>query len=276
MKNYLACTSSKAILKTRLGNNISLQTLDYGQSVVRNGVRITFYPAGHILGSAQVLVEYQGERWVVSGDYKVTPDPTCAPFEPVKCHVFITESTFGLPLYQWQDDNDILADIRQWWSDCQATGRTAVLFGYSLGKTQRILAELSTEQGPILVHPAVQNINEAYRATGIRLPETSVQPEVSMELGKALLISPPGGKLWLGTAVREYTTGFASGWMALHKVARKSGYDHTFALSDHADWKGLLWAIQETGAQKVFVTHGFSQALVSYLNDNAIAEAEVW
>jgi putative mRNA 3-end processing factor len=276
MRYYLTCTANERVLKARLGQHIRLGSLDYGQTVVRNGVRLTFYPAGHILGSAQVLVEYQGERWVVSGDYKVTPDPTCTAFEPVQCHVFITESTFGLPLYQWQADTRVLAQIRRWWAECQEAGRTAVLFGYSLGKTQRILADLSTEQGPILVHPAVEAMNEAYRSTGIWLPDTTVQPTDTTDLNKALLVSPPGGKLWLGTAVRDYTTGFASGWMALHKAARKSGYDHTFALSDHADWKGLLWAIQQTGAEKVFVTHGFSQPLVSYLNDNGIAEAAVW
>src|ERR1043165_4577416 len=169
-RNYLAAESGRLVLQTRLGPEAKIEGLAEGTPVVRNGVRISLHPAGHVLGSVQVRVEYRGEVWVVSGDYKVEPDRTCVPFEPVKCHTFITESTFGLPIYRWRPQTEIFADINSWWRQNQSSERTSVIFAYSLGKAQRVLANVDAGIGPVFVHGAVARILSAYMATGVNLP----------------------------------------------------------------------------------------------------------
>jgi putative mRNA 3-end processing factor len=270
--HYLAAAPAEGVLRTRLGE-VDLQTLPYGERIVHHGVTLSLHPAGHVLGSAQVRLEHGGQVWVASGDYKVAPDPTCAPFEPVHCDVFITESTFGLPIYRWCPDAEIFADINAWWARNASHGRASVLCCYSFGKAQRVLSGVDPSIGPIIVHGAVRPLNEAYRAAGVALPDTLMVTEVKdkADLRRCLVVCPPGAAAspWLrrfGAA----QTAFASGWMQVRGNRRRGGYDRGFVLSDHADWPGLLEAIAGTGAQRVIVTHGSSNVLVRYLGERGL------
>jgi putative mRNA 3-end processing factor len=274
--HYLAAAPAEGVLRTRLGE-INLQLLPYGERIVQNGVTVSLHPAGHVLGSAQVRLEHGGQVWVASGDYKVAPDRTCAPFEPVKCDVFITESTFGLPIYRWRDDEEIFADINAWWASNADKGQASVLACYSFGKAQRILSGLDASIGSIVVHGAVEPLNRAYREAGVALPATRLVTEVDdkADLRRAMVLCPPSAvaSTWL-RRFGDTSTAFASGWMQLRGARRRGGYDRGFVLSDHADWPGLMSAIGATGAQRVIVTHGSIPVMVRYLTEQGLqAEA---
>jgi putative mRNA 3-end processing factor len=275
--HYLATEASEGVLRARLGD-IALQTLAYGERIVHHGVTLSLHPAGHVLGSAQVRLEHRGAVWVASGDYKVAADPTCAPFEPVRCDVFITESTFGLPIYRWCPDDELFADIDDWWGRNVLAGRASVLACYSFGKAQRVLAGVDASIAPIIVHGAVQPLNEAYRAAGVALPPTMHVSEVKerADLRRALVVCPPSAVAspWM-RRFGDASTAFASGWMQVRGTRRRGGYDRGFALSDHADWPGLLGAIEATGAQRVIVTHGSGPVLARFLGERGL-RAEVF
>jgi len=272
---YLAAAPAEGVLRTRLGE-ISLQTLPYGAAIEHHGVRVSLHPAGHVLGSAQVRLEHGGQVWVASGDYKVAADPTCDAFEPVRCDVFITESTFGLPIYRWRPDDELFAGVNAWWAGNVLAGRASVLACYSFGKAQRVLAGVDPTIGPIVVHGAVEPLNKAYREAGVPLPTTRLVTDVKdkADLRRALVVCPPSAvaSTWL-RRFGETSTAFASGWMQLRGARRRGGYDRGFVLSDHADWPGLLSAIGGTGAQRVIVTHGSIPVLVRYLTEQGL-EAE--
>ncbi len=267
--HYLASAAGEGVLRARLGN-ITLQALAYGERIVHNGVEISLHPAGHVLGSAQVRLAHGGQVWVASGDYKVAPDRTCAPFEPVRCDVFITESTFGLPIYRWDPDEALFAQINGWWGDNAAAGRASVLACYSFGKAQRLLSGIDPSIGPVLVHGAVEPLNCAYRDAGVDLPATQLASQVTdkASLRRALVLCPPSATAgpWL-RRFGEASVAFASGWMRLRGARRRGGYDRGFVLSDHADWPGLMEAIAATRAQRVIVTHGSVPVLVRHLTD---------
>jgi putative mRNA 3-end processing factor len=274
--HYLAAAPAEGVLRARLGH-ITLQPLAYGDTLVHHGVTVSLHPAGHVLGSAQVRLEHGGQVWVASGDYKVAPDATCAPFEPVRCNVFITESTFGLPIYRWRPDAEVFADINAWWQVNAAKGRPSLLLCYSFGKAQRILSGIDPSIGPIVVHSAVEPLNRAYREAGVALPTTHTVSEVvnKADLKRALVLCPPGAVAgpWVKN-FSDYSDGFASGWMQLRGARRRGGYDRGFVLSDHADWPGLLSAIGATGADRVIVTHGSVPVMVRYLSGQGLqAEA---
>jgi len=263
---YLTAASGVHVLRSRLGE-INVDGLEYGQTVVHNGVTISLHPAGHVLGSAQVRMEYQGEVWVASGDYKIEPDKTCAPFEPVRCDTFITESTFGLPIYRWDPEQSIFDDINRWWQKNANEGRPSVIFGYSFGKAQRILSGLDPAIGPIVCHGAVEPLNRVYREGGIALPPTLMVSDVDKAaLKQSIIVAPPSasGSPWM-KRFGDYSDAFASGWMQLRGARRRRGVDRGFVLSDHADWPGLMSAISATGAQRVIVTHGSIPVLVRWL-----------
>jgi len=269
--HYLAHTDSAGILRARLGEHITLQTLGYGEAIEHRGVRLSLHPAGHVLGSAQVRLEHGGRVWVASGDYKTGADGTCAPFEPVPCDTFITESTFGLPIYRWPGNAQLMAGIDAWWRTNAESGRASVLFCYAFGKAQRILHGVDASIGPIVVHGAVEALNAVYRAAGVALPATlrvtdeGVNPAL---LRRALVLAPPSaqGTPWL-RRFGAYTDAFASGWMQLRGTRRRRGVDRGFVMSDHADWPGLQQAIAATGAQRVIVTHGSVGVLVRWLRE---------
>jgi putative mRNA 3-end processing factor len=279
--HYLASDKSEGVLRSRLGGNIALQTLRYGERVQINGVTVSLHPAGHVLGSAQVRVEHRGCVWVASGDYYLAGDvpdadqvnPTCEPFEPVRCHCFITESTFGLPIYRWRAQREVFADINAWWQANAAAGRASVLMGYSFGKAQRLLAGVDASLGPILVHGAVEPLNEAYRAAGVPLPPTRLATEVSDKatINQALIVAPPAvqGSAWM-KRFGDYADAFASGWMQMRGARRWRAVDRGFVLSDHADWPGLHRAIAATGCERVIVTHGYEAVMVRWLNEQGL------
>ena len=266
--HYLATAASEGVLRARLGA-IALQPLAYGETVVHRGVRVSLHPAGHVLGSAQVRLEHAGQVWVASGYYKVAPDPTCAPFEPVRCDVFITESTFGLPIYRWAPDATVFSEINTWWAHNAAQGRASVLACYSFGKAQRLLAGVDASMGPIVCHGAAEPINRAYRDAGVPLPQTTPATRLDKATaGRALVLCPPGAMSgpWL-RRFGDYSDAFASGWMRLRGGRRRGGFDRGFALSDHADWPGLMAAISATGARRVIVTHGSVPVMVRHLTE---------
>ncbi len=269
MSRYLCTDIAAPVIRHRLGD-IDIDTAGYGEVLDIGGVRISFHPAGHVPGSAQVRVEHRGEIWVVSGDYKLEDDGLSTPFEPVRCHHFITESTFGLPVFRWQPQADIAAQINDWWRSCAAKGTTAMLGAYSLGKAQRLLSLLE-DQGPILTHGAVEGTNAVLRAQGIPLPDTvQVTPDTrAKEYPGALVLAPPSalGSTW-ARRFGSRETGFASGWMALRGIRRRRAGDRGFVISDHADWPGLLRAIRETGAENIYVTHGYTEIFTRYLNES--------
>jgi putative mRNA 3-end processing factor len=274
--HYLAHTKAQGVMRSRLGA-IALQPVDYGEVVVHNGVRVSLHPAGHVLGSAQVRLEFGGHVWVASGDYKVAPDATCVPFEPVKCDTFITESTFGLPIYRWQDDQEVFAQINTWWAANAALGKASVLCCYSFGKAQRILSGIDPSIGHIITHGAVEPLNRAYRDAGVNLPPTRTVSEVSdaTDFKRCLVLCPPsargglGGTPWI-KRFEPYSDAFASGWMLLRGARRRGGYDRGFVLSDHADWPGLHSAIAATQASRVIVTHGSVPVMVRYLQEQGL------
>lgn len=270
MKRYLAHHHSVPVMQLRLGENIVVQGVEYNEPVYRNGVKITLHPAGHIIGSAQVRVEYQGEVWVISGDYKTEPDASCVGFEPVICHHFITESTFGLPVFNWEPQQQILNGIEQFWQNCAANNKVAVLFCYSLGKAQRIINQINNSGGPLFTHGAVENTNEALRQANIEVSSTI---RVTRELKKSdfkggLVIAPPSamGTPWMKN-FGPYSTAIASGWMALRGARRRRNADRGFVLSDHADWQGLNTAIAATQAENIYVTHGYTSLFTQWLNE---------
>jgi putative mRNA 3-end processing factor len=270
-KAYLCAEASVDLLRLRLGANINVASLAYGESIELDEVRVSFHPAGHVLGSAQIRLEHHGESWVVSGDFKTQADPTCGGFEPVPCHTFVTECTFGLPIYRWPDAAEVFNGINDWWSDNQRCGRTSVLFGYSLGKAQRLLAGVNAALGPIFVHSAIRQLLPAYHAAGVVLPTVAdADPgKVRSAEGRAMVIAPPAasGSPWLDD-LGDVSTAFASGWMQIRGTRRRQGADRGFVLSDHADWPGLISAIRATGATRILATHGFTDPLVRWLNEN--------
>jgi putative mRNA 3-end processing factor len=212
-------------------------------------------------------MEHEGEIWVASGDYKVEPDATCAPFEPVRCHTFITESTFGLPIYRWDPQQEVVDDINAWWRRNAEQGRTSVLYAYAFGKAQRVLSGLDASIGPIVCHGAVEPLNRVYREGGVALPPTQLVSETGKdEMKRALVLAPPSaaGSTWT-RRFGDYSDAFASGWMLLRGARRRRGVDRGFVMSDHADWPGLLGAIEATGAQQVVVTHGSIPVMVRWL-----------
>lgn len=275
---YMATHTSKEILKLRLGQDIKLETLDYGQSWVINGVKFSFHPAGHIIGSAQVRVEYKGEVWVVSGDYKTETDNISEPFEVVKCHTFISESTFGLPVFQWKPQTEVFSDINKWWQENASNDITTVLCGYSLGKAQRLLKNLDHTIGKVFVHGAIANTNDALVSNGISLPPyTQITPQTTKDSFKRNLILAPPSALnspWI-KKFKPFSSGVASGWMNLRGAKKRKAVDRGFVLSDHADWSQLNQVIKETGASQVFVTHGYTAVYSKWLNEQGISAKEI-
>lgn len=278
--HYLAHELSAGILRARLGAGIQLQTLEYGEAVQHHGVRLSLHPAGHVLGSAQVRVEHGGQVWVASGDYKLQADGTCTPFEPVRCDVFITESTFGLPIYRWPAQTDLLADINAWWQANADEGRPSVLLCYAFGKAQRVLHGVDAGIGPIVVHGAVEPLNAVYRAAGVALAPSFRVGDAALDaaaLRRALVLAPPSaqGTPWMRRFAR-HSDAFASGWMQLRGARRRRGVDRGFVMSDHADWPGLQQAIAATGAERIFVTHGSVATLVRWLREERGLDAQAF
>ena len=275
---YLCASPGAGVLRLRVGAEAIIETQPYDRTTTINGVDVSFHPAGHILGSAQVRVAHGGETWVVSGDYKTDPDPTCAPFEPVACDTFITEATFGLPIYRWPPQTEVFEAIDDWWRANQRTGRASILFAYALGKAQRVLAGVDASIGPLFVHGAVDRLNAAYRDAGVALPDCTYVGDAPDGIGwsQALIVAPPSaqGTPWL-RRFGDQSAAFASGWMRVRGRRRRRAVDRGFVLSDHVDWPGLLSAIAATGAERVLVTHGYTATVVRYLREQGLDAYEL-
>lgn len=275
---YLAQRDAAPILRHRLGADLDLTTVAYGEALDVKGVRVSLHPAGHILGSSQVRLEHEGRVWVATGDFKRDEDPTCAPFEVVPCDAIITEATFALPVYRWRPPEEVIDAILAWWNDCAARGRNALLCCYALGKAQRVLAGLlGRAPRPVLLHRAMEPLVKVYRDAGVAMVET--EPATDRPKGEkltgALVLCPPSasGSTW-ARRFGEREVGFASGWMQVRGDRRRKAYDRGFALSDHADWPALTDTLRACGARRVITTHGFSEALARYAREEMGLDAE--
>ena len=275
-ETYFLAAPGEGVARLRLAADVSLRTVGYGEPLQFGPVRVSLHPAGHILGSAQLRIEDEGEVWVVSGDYKRDPDPTCAPFEVVACDVFISEATFALPVYRWTDTRNVAQEIRLWWQQNSERGVSSLLFAYALGKAQRVMAELTAfTDDPVYLHGAVASITDAYRAAGVKmLPTLPATVARAREYAGALVIAPPSaaGSPWI-RRFGEHSSGFCSGWMRVRGDRRRRGYDRGFVLSDHADWPSLLRTFRETGARRILLTHGHTDTLVRYLREQNVDAA---
>lgn len=271
-QQYVCTHSAKPVIKYRLGN-IQISSLAYGETLRVNGVEFSFHPAGHIIGSAQIRVAYRGQIWVASGDYKPQNDGVSEPFELVKCHAFITESTFGLPIYKWQNPQFIFGEINQWWRENQSAGKVSVISSYALGKAQRIINGVDASIGPIFTHGAVENTNQVLRRQGIPIqPTTKVRAEMKKSLfDGALVVATPNAinSSWI-KKFQPYSLAITSGWMALRGARRRRAADRGFILSDHADWEGLNQVVEGTGAEKVIVTHGYTTIFSKWLQEKGL------
>ena len=272
MGSYLTVTQGALLLRARVGADARISTLGYGEALRIGDTSISFHSAGHVLGSAQIRIESRGLVWVVSGDYKLAPDATCAQFEPIRCHGFVTEATFALPIYRWKPAKDTFAEMGDWWQSNRAAGKASVLYGYSLGKAQRMLSGIDATIGPIFTHGAVERLTQIYRDSGVPLPPTQyAMTAAKKDFAGALILAPPSanGTPWT-RRFGDFSTALASGWMQIRGARRRRAIDRGFVLSDHADWPGLMDAIRATNAETIWVTHGQSQPLVRTLIEQGL------
>jgi putative mRNA 3-end processing factor len=272
--SYLCVDACRPLLKRRFGEHVTIETRGYGEVVNLGSTRVSFHPAGHILGSSQVRIEGAEGAWVVSGDYKRAADPTCPPFEPVRCDTFVTESTFGLPIFHWDPAAAVIAHLLAWWNNNDAAGRASVVFCYTLGKAQRLLSELArVTDRRVLVHGAMLSMIEAYREAGVKMLDTSPlidRPRGSSAAGE-LILAPllARGTPWM-RRLGEFSDAFASGTMRVRGAQRQRNVDRGLVLSDHADWPALLQTVQEVGASRVLATHGHAEPFARYLASQGI------
>lgn len=268
---YQVASAGIGLMRERLGAEAVVDAHAYGAPFAMGEVTVSLHPAGHVLGSAQVRMEHAGRVVVVSGDYKRDPDPTCAPFEPVPCDVFVTESTFGLPVYRWPSMDQVIDELLAWWDECARRQVPAVLFCYALGKAQRILAELALRtERTVHLHGAMLRLVQSYREAGVRMVPTEPVSDSARgrDFAGELVMAPPSaaGSPWMKRFAKA-STGFASGWMQIRGNRRRRGYDRGFVVSDHADWPSLLRSIEDSQASRIYVTHGDGDTLIRYLRE---------
>lgn len=304
--NYICAHECLPILRARLGPAASIRAVPWREPVQLGATRVSFHPAAHVRGSAQIRIESRDEVAVVTGDFKREPDPTTEPFESVPCDTLVTESTFAMPIYRWRPTHDTITDIAHWWHAAAERGVPAVLFCYALGKSQRVLAELAalasrdprfawiaTHERPILIHGAVAPLVDAYEAAGVALAPTHRVSDVAPSSRRitdaapdlpgvarvhptapagALVIAPPSaaGTPWMRRFGTDPATAFASGWMHVRGMRRRRGFDRGFVLSDHADWPGLIATVHQSRASRVLITHGYADILARFLREQGV------
>lgn len=281
---YICTPGAAAVIRARISPDLNITELDYHEPLDLGAVRLTFHPAGHVLGSAQARLERRdtGEVWVATGDYKTDPDPTCQPFEAVPCDVFITETTFALPIYRWRPQEEIAREINDWWRANRDAGRTSFVYAYALGKAQRVIALLDRSIAPVAAHGAVKKVCDVYAGRGVDLGEVLyARKETAPEIRSrgALIVAPPSvdGTPWPRRfrGPNGSRTAFASGWMRVRGRRRWRAADRGFVLSDHADWPGLLRTVEKTGARRVLATHGYAAPFARYLAEERGLDASV-
>ncbi|MEB2776092.1 ligase-associated DNA damage response exonuclease [Algoriphagus sp. D3-2-R+10] len=267
-KKYLTHHTNIPIIRHRLGE-INVQGIGWNEPFHINGVTFSLHPAGHIIGSSQVRVEYKGEVWVFTGDYKTENDGVCTPYESIKCNTMITECTFGLPAFKWKTQASVFEEINSWWQSNKSEGKTSVLFGYTLGKAQRILKHLDSSIGEIFTHGAVENMTEVLRPQ-LEMPKTTLitKDTTAKEIRGNMVVAPPSahGSPWMRKFV-PFETGTCSGWMAFRGARSRRATDKGFVLSDHCDWQGLLHSIKASEASRVICTHGYTDIFSRYLRE---------
>lgn len=271
MGQYLATKTAAPVMQHRLGPEARINTIAFGETRQIGGAQVSFHPAGHVPGSAQIKVTVKGETWVASGDYKTICDGVSEPFEPVPCHAFITECTFGLPVFKWTPQDILTEQINSWWASNKSAGSFSLLGAYALGKAQRLLSIVNPDIGPILTHAAIENTNDVLRAQGIRLPQTiriTAETRLKDYPGALVLATPAALSQPWANRFKPAATAFASGWMAIRGLRRRRAMDRGFVVSDHADWDGLISAVSATGAERIFVTHGYTGPFERYLRQN--------
>ncbi len=292
-EEYHTAATNRAILAARIGAGADSEGDDsatddrpdhhghaWGEPFELGDTRVTLFPAGHILGSSWVRIESENGTWGVSGDFKRAPDPTCTAFEPAACDVWVTECTFGLPVYRWPAPSAVIDQVEAWWDECRAASRPAVLFCYALGKAQRVLAELGARRPGMRawLHGAMRPLTEIYRAQGVRLPETRLvsEAESGERFAGELVLAPPSaaGSTWM-RRFPKHSAGFVSGWMRIRGNRRRRGYDRGFVFSDHADWPALIDTVRDQQARRVITIHGNGEALAGYLGERGL-DAEAW
>jgi putative mRNA 3-end processing factor len=269
---YILARPGEGIARTRLGGDRQIRAIDYGSRLQLGATTISLHPAGHILGSSQVRIEHEGRVWLVSGDFKRQPDPTCAAYEPMACDVFISEATFALPVYRWPATAQVIEEIVRWWRSNRERGLASVLFCYALGKAQRVLAELRAfTDEPVFVHGSVDSMVGVYRRAGVSMLPTQSVGNERRDYQGALILAPPAaaGTPWM-RRFGEHATGFCSGWMRVRGDRRRRGYDRGFVISDHADWEALTETCKGSSARQVLLTHGYSDALARYLREQGL------
>ena len=274
-RRYLVSKEGEWVTSARVGHDV-IETLPFGETKYVNGVKVSFHPAGHILGSAQVRVEHRGDVWVVTGDYKLEHDRASTPFELLRCNTFVTESTFAMPIYRWDPQGQIFAQINEWWRANQKAGKASVIYGYALGKAQRLIMGVDASIGPIYTHGAVERVNRDYRRSGVRIPATIYAGSVEKaDWNKGLIVAPPSARAtpWL-RRFGTISTAFVSGWMRIRGARRQRSVDRGFAMSDHVDWDALMQVIPGTGAERVWVTHGYTAILTRWLQEHGL-EAQI-
>ena len=275
-EEYISSYETSIILKERLGSKINIKAYDYAEKFKLNGVSISFHPSGHILGSSQIKLEIAGESWLVTGDFKKQEDGTCKRFEEIHTDFLISESTFALPIFKWEETELIVNDISNWVKE--SSNKTSILFCYSLGKAQRLLNELKNKNiKNIYVHSNIKKINDIYIDQGINLQDfAKINPGIKPKdyQGSLILMPPSQNKFNLLKRFGDYQTAFASGWMLIRALKNRSGYDKGFAISDHADWNGLIKTIKNSQAKKVFLDHGDGESLAKYLSIEENIEIE--
>jgi putative mRNA 3-end processing factor len=269
-RHYLGARPSEHLLRMRLGAEADIATLPYGQQIQHGAAKVSFHPAGHMLGSAQIRVEVAGRVAVVTGDYKLGSDPTCESWEPIRCDLMVTESTFGLPVYRWPDQEIVFDQINRWWRQNAAAGICTIIYGYAIGKSQRILAGLDRTIGPIYTHGAVEKGVDAYRRSGVPMPPTTPVSETdsSTDFRGAIVVAVPSahGTPWM-RRFGNVSTAMASGWMMIRGMRRRRAVDRGFILSDHVDWPSLISAVDRCDPKEVWITHGSSAVVARFLRD---------
>ena len=272
-RRVLCADRGLPVFRSRLGPEAALQGLGYETPLRLGGVEISLHPASHVLGASQIRIAARGQVWVVSGDYRVVEDASCDAFTPVRADVFITETTFGLPIYRWAPQTVVVEEILGWWQAQAAQGSACLIYTYALGKAQRLImaleamGALTAGPGPVYVHAAVAKINAAYRAAGVPLRTLSTPPP-QLAAGD-LVLAPQSveGSHWLGRQALVVAQASVSGWMTVRGARRRQPGVRGFVLSDHADWPGLLWAIDQSQAGRIILTHGQTGFMARWLTE---------